>query len=130
VRFLIAFVILSVVVYGRFYIRARRANAYDQLAQRENLLAEREADRGIVRKAFVQYEHTRERLYSMLNVPYAEMTYLQPHAVEMAEARDKAAADPNAWATRMVIDSHEVADRVYHEVCAEWDLKYPGVSVD
>ncbi len=129
-KFLIAFAVLSVVVYGRFFLRARRARDYGLLAQRQNLLAEREADQRNVWNAFIHYEITRERLYYALDVPYVQNTYLQPHFAEMAEARDKAAADPDTpWPIQKVIDSHEVADRSYHGVCAEWDLKYPGISV-
>ena len=129
-KFLIAFAILSAVVYGRFFIRARRVRAYNLQTRREDLMAEREALRISVRNAFVRYESTRERLYSTLDVPYVQGIYLQPHAREMLEARDKAAADPDLWTVRMAIDMHEVADREYPELCAEWDAKNPGVLVD
>lgn len=128
-EFLVAFALLSVVVYGRFFIRARQARAYNLLAQRQNLLTEREADQKDVWNAFIHYEITRERLYYALEVPYVQNTYLQPHFVEMVEARDKASGDPDTPSpVRMVIDSHEMADRAYHLVCAEWDIKYPGIS--
>lgn len=116
-KFFIAFALLSVVVYGRFFIRARRARAY-------NLLAQREADRGILMNACNRYETMREQLYLALNVSYVPGMDLQPHVVEIAEARERAYADPDAWAIRGVIESFDEANRVMHEVGAEYNLKY------
>jgi len=116
-KFFIGFALLSVVVYGRFFIRARRARAY-------NLLAQREADRGILMNACNRYETAREKLYLALDVPYVPGMLLQPHVIEMAEAAERAYADPYARAIWGVMESYDEADRVMHEVGAEYNLKY------
>ena len=118
-EFLVAVALLSVVVYGRFFIRARRARAY-------NLLAQREVDRGILLHACNLYETAREQMYLALDVPYVSGMVLQPHVIEMAEAAERAYADPYSWAIWGVMESYDEADRVMHEVGAEYNLKYKG----